>query len=91
MPNNRRFHYDIWCYNIILKKLWPQLFFAEHAKENIQLKKINQTPRKIRSGKSLIKRQSQMLKHGERMDKNCYIPDLLKASSDAENGGLNLV
>ena len=34
---------------------------------------------------------NQKLKHIKRLDNNCYIPDLIQAFSNVENGGLNLV
>ena len=49
------------------------------------------TPRKIQKGKSKIKRQNQKSKHIKRRNNNCHIPDLVKAFSNVENGGLNLV
>ena len=42
-------------------------------------------------GKSLITWQNQMTKHIKRTDNNCYIPDLVQAFSNVENGSLNLV
>ena len=35
--------------------------------------------------------QNKTMKHIKRMEKNCHIPDLVKAFSNVENGGLNLV
>ena len=35
--------------------------------------------------------KSNVKPHKKRMDNNCHIPDLVKAFSNVENGGLNLI
>ena len=46
---------------------------------------------KIEIGKSIVKRQNQKLKHINRLENNCHIPDLVHAFPYVDNGGINLV
>ena len=50
---------------------------------------INKTTKlreKIQNGKCVIKWQNQKLRHIQRMDNNCHIPDLVKEFSYVANG-----